>query len=143
MPDPPARVLFVCTGNCGRSPMAAAVFAQMVGPRAVVASAGVFPGTKLDPPVRRLMHQRGIDLSGHRPRSVRAVTDTAFDVVVTIGDAARQRTPPCAGNPTRVHWDLDDPAHTLGTPDQDRAYRKLLADIENLARKLARSLPQP
>jgi glycine hydroxymethyltransferase len=62
------RVLFVCTGNTCRSPMAEALFRDLVKDRPdfEVASAGVgaMPGQPASPQTADLISELGLDLSG-------------------------------------------------------------------------------
>ena len=123
-------VLFVCTGNAGRSQMAQAVFTRLAGDAVCVLSAGVDPWDHLHPVAVRLMGERGLDLSGHYPKHVRTMTETPLDWVVTIGDNARDDTPELPGNPRRAHWPISDPADADNTPQQEAVFRHTLASIE-------------
>ena len=71
-PGAQKKVLFVCTGNVCRSPMAEALFREMVRDRSDfwVGSAGVgaFPGQPASKHTADLMRELGIDLSGFRSR---------------------------------------------------------------------------
>lgn len=123
-------VLFVCTGNAGRSQMAEAVLTRMAGDAACVRSAGVDPWDHLHPVAVRLMDERGMDMSKRHPKHVRTMAETRLDWVVTIGDNARDDTPELPGNPRRVHWPISDPADADHTPQQEAVFRRTLASIE-------------
>jgi protein-tyrosine-phosphatase len=124
-------VLFVCTGNAGRSQMAQALFRKLAGPEAGVESAGVAPWDRLHPMAVKLMGERGIGLEGHYPKSVSSVADRAFDFVVTLGDPARDRLPRERFSAAYwMHWDIPDPADADGTPDSERAFRAAAEAIE-------------
>ena len=75
-PEPPLRVLFVCTANISRSPYAerraALLLAETGGDRATVASAGIpgVPGRDMDPQMAAQLRVRGVDPNGHVSRSV-------------------------------------------------------------------------
>ena len=62
----PQAVLFACGQNAVRSPMAAAMFAQMFGRAVYVGSAGVQKG-ELDPFAVAVMEEIGIDMARHKP----------------------------------------------------------------------------
>ena len=68
------RVLFVCTGNTCRSPLAEALFRDLVKDRPdyAVRSAGVgaFSGQPASRHSVTLARERGFDLSGHQSRAV-------------------------------------------------------------------------
>ncbi|MBV6500338.1 MAG: Protein-arginine-phosphatase [Prosthecobacter sp.] len=68
------NVLFICTGNTCRSPLAEAIFRDLTKDRPdfKVASAGTgaFSGQPASRHSVRLAQERGLDLSGHRSRAV-------------------------------------------------------------------------
>ena len=119
----PKKVLFVCTGNAGRSQMAEAMFKVLVNNRAKVFSGGVEPWPDIHPMARKIMAEQGLDLTGHHPKHVRQFVDCDLDVVVTIGDRAEAETPDFKTGVRRIHWDFHDPAEADGTPDSERIFR--------------------
>jgi protein-tyrosine-phosphatase len=123
-------VLFVCTGNAGRSQIAEALFSRVAGGRVVACSGGVAPWDHLHPVAVRLLHERGIETTGRHPKHVCVWSETPLDWVVTIGDRALAETPRFACNPTHLHWDLADPADADGSGQEEAAFRKTLALIE-------------
>jgi sugar phosphate isomerase/epimerase/protein-tyrosine-phosphatase len=125
------RVLFICTGNAGRSQLAQAVCTLRAGGTVAVESAGVEPWARLHPMAVKLMRELGVDDAAHYPKGIAAVSAQAFDLVVTIGDPARRRLPlRMKGNPYRIHWDIPDPADADGTPDSEQVFRRTLDRIE-------------
>jgi protein-tyrosine-phosphatase/DNA-binding transcriptional ArsR family regulator len=127
---PPRRVLFVCTGNSGRSPMAAALLRHSAGRWAHAASAGTHP-RPLHPAAAAVLRDRyRIDISGHRPAHVAAVASEPFDYVISLCDKAREACPEFAGSPRRVHWSLPDPAAGADSP------RAAYAAFDRLATEL-------
>lgn len=91
------RVLTVCTGNICRSPAAEFLLADElervgVGEGLIVESAGVRPleGNPVDPPMARLLHQRGIDTSGFTAR--RLTKRLVQDADLVLGLARDHRT---------------------------------------------------
>lgn len=105
------RLLFVCTGNTCRSPIAAAL-ARDEGLDAV--SAGLEPpaGRHAAPnAVRALRTARGLDLSGHVPQSVDDVSLSAVDriVAVTPAVARRLRSEHDIPEARLVTWSIPDP----------------------------------
>ena len=79
--DLPGAVLFACSRNAVRSPMAAAILRHLSGGRIYVASAGVRAG-ECDPFVATVMEELGIDLSRHKPMSLEELDDTSFDLAM-------------------------------------------------------------
>jgi protein-tyrosine phosphatase len=83
------RVLYVCTANLCRSPMAAALFAREVdggGESVETSSAGILPGGAPVPTeVREVMSTYGIDLSSHRSRTLTEALVADADLLVGMG----------------------------------------------------------
>ena len=81
-----SRVLFICTGNMCRSPMAAAALRSALEPgrdRIQVESAGfVTSGRPCPPEVLDVMAEAGFDLSGHRSRLVDAAVVEGSELIV-------------------------------------------------------------
>ncbi|OGV78923.1 MAG: hypothetical protein A2340_03240 [Lentisphaerae bacterium RIFOXYB12_FULL_60_10] len=123
MSDRVRSILFVCTGNAGRSQMAEAMFKARVGTGVEVFSAGVEPWPDLHPMARKLMAEQSLDLTGHHPKHVRQFVGKDLDIVVTIGDRAGAETPAFKTGVRRIHWDIRDPADADGTPDSERTFR--------------------
>lgn len=90
MSQRPTSVLFACTQNAIRSPMAEAILKHFQGHRVFVDSAGVRIG-ELDPFAVVVMEELGIDLSRHRPKAFDDLEDDSFDLVVTLSPEAHHR----------------------------------------------------
>ena len=88
--DLPGAVLFACTLNAVRSPMAAAILRHLAGRRVYVQSAGVRAGEP-DPFVAAVMDEIGIDMSGHAPVTLSELGDTSFDLIVTLSPEAHHQ----------------------------------------------------
>ena len=84
----PGAVLFACTMNVVRSPMAAAILRHLAGRRVYVASAGVRAGEATDPFVTAVMEEIGMDLSGHAPLALADLDDTSFDLIISLSPEA-------------------------------------------------------
>jgi len=85
--DAPKAVLFACTLNVVRSPMAAAILRHLTQRRIYVESAGVRAGER-DPFVDAVMSEIGIDMAVHRPRTMSDLDDTSFDLIITLSPEA-------------------------------------------------------
>jgi len=131
-------VLFVCTGNAGRSQIAEELFRRLAPAETTVCSAGVEPWEHVHPVAARLLLERGIDIRRKKPRRVSDLVHEPFGLIVTIGAPARDRTPEWVGQPVRVHWDIGDPADADGTPDSEATFRRTLHAIENRLESLVR-----
>jgi len=86
----PAAVLFACTMNAVRSPMAAAILSHLAARRVYCVSAGVRAGQQ-DPFVVAVMEEIGIDVSRHAPQTLADLNDTSFDLIVTLSPEAHHQ----------------------------------------------------
>ncbi|MEP7029178.1 MAG: low molecular weight phosphotyrosine protein phosphatase [Candidatus Eisenbacteria bacterium] len=102
-PDPPFRVLFVCTGNTCRSPLAEVALRRALGEiaaRVEVRSAGVAasngaPASSLS---RAVALQHGLDLERHSSRRLDAATLADVDLVLLMDPGDRARVEALAGD---------------------------------------------
>ena len=123
------RVLILCTGNSARSQMAEGLLKNMAGDRFEVESAGVAPSA-VRPEAIEAMSEIGIDISGHRSKSVDEFVDQNFDYIITVCDNAKESCPVFPGNAFRLHWSFDDPAAVEGTEvERLAAFRKIRDQI--------------
>ena len=130
----PQAVLFACSLNAVRSPMAAALMHQMFGNSIYVRSAGAQKGT-LDPFAVAVMDEIGIDMSRHRPVTFEDVEDFEglnFDLIVTLSPPAHHK----AIELTRInaaeveYWPTFDPTAVEGSREQRLdAYRAVRDEL--------------
>jgi protein-tyrosine-phosphatase len=114
------RVLFLCTGNSARSPMAAALASARSGGFVEAHSAGSHP-RPLHPNALRVMRdEHGIDLAGHEPTHLDVFADQRFDWVVSLCDRVREVCPEFPAHPETIHWSIPNPAD--GDADDDASY---------------------
>lgn len=117
-PEARARVMFLCTGNSCRSQMAEGLLRAMAGNRFEVYSAGLEP-VPIAEMACRVMGEIGIDISGHRPKSVLDFLGREhFGYLITVCDRADALCPIFPGVSTRLHWPMKDPAQATGTEEQ-------------------------
>jgi protein-tyrosine-phosphatase/DNA-binding transcriptional ArsR family regulator len=123
------RVLFACTGNSARSPVAEALLRHRGGP-VEVASAGSRP-KPLHPNTVRVLAQRGIDLAGRQPQHLSVFAGHRFDYVITLCDRVREVCPEFPGRAERVHWSIPDPAASGGSDEETYpAFEQMAAELE-------------
>jgi arsenate reductase len=93
--------------------MAAGILRDMPGDDFEVASAGVAP-SHVRPEAIKVMGELGIDISGHRSKSVDEFLGQEFDYVITVCDNANEQCPVFPGKTKRIHWSFEDPAAVEG-----------------------------
>lgn len=86
----PGAVLFACTLNAVRSPMAAAIMRHLYGKFVYVESAGVRAG-ELDPMAVEVMDELGIEIGRYRPKRFEDLQDSLFDLIVTLSPEAHHK----------------------------------------------------
>ena len=101
-------VLILCTGNSARSQMAEGLLKQMAGDRFEVASAGTRPSIVRAEAIA-VMRELGVDLTGHRSKSVDEFNGHPFDYVITVCDSAKEGCPIFPAGTKRMHWPFEDP----------------------------------
>jgi protein-tyrosine-phosphatase/DNA-binding transcriptional ArsR family regulator len=123
------RVLFLCTGNSARSPVAEALLRQRAG-RVEVASAGSHP-KPLHPNTVRVLRTYGIELAGRPPRHVGVYEGQRFDYVITLCDRVREVCPEFPGRAEQLHWSIPDPAASGGAgQDTYPAFERMAVELE-------------
>ena len=111
------RVLILCTGNSARSQMAEGLLRHDAGDRFEVESAGTRP-SHVRPEAIAVMKEIGVDLSGHRSKSVDEFRDQEFDYVLTVCDNAKESCPIYPGHANRLHHSFEDPAAAQGAEEE-------------------------
>jgi len=127
MRDLPNAVLFACTRNSVRSPMAEGLLKHLLGHRIYVDSAGVRAG-KVDPFAVEVMDEIGIDISRHRGKAFADLEDTSYDLIVSLSPEAQHsaveltRTMACEVE----FWNTFDPTVVEGNRETRlSAYRQV------------------
>ncbi|GMU41150.1 MAG: putative regulatory protein, ArsR family [Chloroflexota bacterium] len=121
------RVLFVCTANSARSPLAEALWRRS-GAAVGVASAGTHPAPEVHPLARATAERAGLDLD-HAPAELGAVARPG-DLVVTVCDQAHEER---GAPPADLHWSVPDPAAGGRPEDFEAALHRLEARVSTLA----------
>jgi len=114
------RVLFLCTGNSARSPMAEALAIARSGGVVRAHSAGSQPKRVHPNAVRVMREEHGLDLAAHRPKHLDEFVDQRFDWVISLCDRVREVCPELPGRPETIHWSIANPAE--GDADDDATY---------------------
>jgi protein-tyrosine-phosphatase len=128
----PSTVLFACTYNATRSPMAAALLHHFHGLDVKVHSVGVFRGD-LDPFSVAVMEEIGIDISQHRPAAFEDLEDATFDLVIALSPEAQHHAVEMTRDAAReaVFWNIFDPTVIEGSRDaRIDAYRAVRDELK-------------
>ena len=141
----PSSVLFICTQNAFRSPMAEALLKRLHGERLFIDSCGIRPAEAIDPFVVAVLAEMGVDASRHVPKGLDELADpTSFDLIITLSPEAHHH----AMELTRTsaidveYWPTMDPTAVMGSREQRLAVYRIMRD--DLFRRLKeRFPPQP
>ncbi len=115
----PGAVLFACSHNAIRSPMAEGLMRHFYGRYVYVQSCGVHAGN-LDGFTVAVMNEFGIDMSRHRSRTFDDLEDSSFDLAISLSPEAHHR----ALEMTRTmaieaeYWPTIDPSAIAGSREQ-------------------------
>ena len=127
MSELPGSVLFACTMNAIRSPMAEGFLKFLHGTRTYVDSAGM-RAEDVDGFAIAVMEEMGIDISRHAAKTFDDLEDDLFDIVITLSPEAHHR----ALEMTRTSsvevelWNTFDPSLVEGNREQRLdAYRQV------------------
>lgn len=141
---PPRSVLFACTHNIIRSPMAAGLMRRRFGPLVRVESVGVRPGEAVAPMASFVMDELGVDITRWRPKGFGAMEEEApFDVVVSLSPEAHHTVLnliPAIGRAAE-YWATFDPSLAEGSREQVLEEYRLVRD--GLDRRIAQRFARP
>jgi arsenate reductase len=136
------RVLILCTGNSARSQMAEGLLRHDSGQRFEVESAGTKPSS-VRPEAITAMRELGIDISGHRSKSVEELQGQHFDYVITVCDSARETCPVFFGAAEKLHRTFEDPAALNGAEEERLAlFRRVRDELRSYLADFAQNAPQ-
>jgi protein-tyrosine-phosphatase len=142
MGDLPGSVLFCCTMNALRSPMAEAMLKHLHGRHIYVDSVGVRQGP-IDEFAVAVMDELGIDITKHKAKSFENLEDGSFDLIISLSPEAQHR----AVDMTRTmaaeveFWNTFDPSVVEGSREAIlEAYRQVR---DQLMRRILQRFPLP
>jgi len=119
-PADPQSVLFLCSLNTIRSPMAAALLGHLRGRRIHVQSAGIREGSEVDGFAVTVMGELGLDIAAHQPQSLADLDDRSFELIVSLSPEAHHQ----ALELTRTeavaveYWPIPDPTVIEGSRER-------------------------
>lgn len=134
-------VLFVCSMNSVRSPIAAALARKFYPGRLIARSAGVRSG-KADGFVHEVMEEIGVDMSIHTPHTMDELVATRFDLVITLSDDAPEAVARRGLEAGAIeHWPMLDPTTVEGNREAVlSAYRTLRDTLQKRLRERLETL---
>jgi len=142
MGELPGSVLFCCTANALRSPMAEGILKRLHGRRIYVDSAGL-RAEPMDAFAVAVMDEIGIDLTGHRSKSFDQLEDSSFDLIISLSPQAQHhavemtRTMACDVE----FWNTMDPSIVEGSRETRLdAYRQVR---DSLMKRIQERFPAP
>ena len=137
------NILFLCTGNSCRSQMAEGWTRALKGDQMDAFSAGI-ETHGLNPRAVKVMAEAGVEISGHRSKTVADLPTRNFDYVVTVCDHAHESCPLFPGKTKVVHVGFDDPprlAKDAQTEEEALAhYRRVRDEIKAFVETLPDAL---
>ncbi len=134
------RILFVCTANACRSQMAEGWARRLAPAGWEIGSAGLVP-YPVSRRARAVMAEVGIDLSGHREKSLTEVRLGTWEVIVTLSEEAGRYLPRLRPTQRHLHRPVDDPMTATGTTDEVReAFRTARDEIGDVVRAVLAEL---
>lgn len=133
MPRLPSTLLFACSYNRVRSPMAKGLMGRLYGRKLFVESCGLHPSNDTDPFMVQVMNEVGLDLSKHRPKTFEELEDGSFDLVISLTPQAQHRAVELARSSATeiLYWPTSDPTLTEGRRDAVLdAYRRTRDELQ-------------
>ncbi len=136
----PQAILFCCTMNAIRSPMAEGLLKKICGTSVYVDSAGVIE-SPLDNFMVESMAKIGIDMSNHRGKNFEALQDFSYDLIIALSPKAAEHAKTIVRTRTMAceifFWEISDPSTIEGSRENKiAAYsdvcKQISAKIEHL-----------
>jgi len=129
----PPAILILCTGNSCRSHLAEGILRRALGDGFRVESAGSKPAGYVHPLAIRVLTEIGIDISTHQSKHMDLFLADEVETVITVCGNADQACPVFPGQLNRHHWPFDDPAHAIGTEDEQLdVFRRVRDEIQRV-----------
>ena len=135
--------LFLCTGNSCRSQMAEGWARHLKGERIEASSAGI-EKHGLNARAVKVMAECGVDISGHRSKTVGELPERDFDYVITVCGHADETCPAFPGETKVVHVGFDDPPRLVADAATEEEalvhYRRVRDEIREFVERLPEAL---
>lgn len=129
------RILFLCTGNTGRS-IIASEFAKKFASASIEIIAASDNNNKLHKQAISVMEELGIAIPESNKHRLNDIISESFDLIVTLCNNAREICPEFPGSPAKLHWPLADPAKVDNATERIEAFRATRDDIKSKVKSL-------
>lgn len=129
-------VLFVCSMNAVRSPIAEGLARMRYGKRVYFDSAGLAKSER-DGFALAVLREAGIEFDSDEPHTLDEIDCAAFDLVVTLSPEAHRRAAELlrATSVELVYWPIEDATQVAGSREQRiEAYRRVRDTIDRKIR---------
>jgi arsenate reductase len=104
------QLLVLCTGNSCRSIMAEAMINAKLGSCVTAQSSGVQASGKVNPQAQALLESKGEWREEYHSKTIESLLDTAFDLIVTVCDHAKETCPVFPNAVKTIHVGFEDPS---------------------------------
>lgn len=128
------NILFLCTGNSCRSQMAEGLCRYYRRDTFEPYSAGT-ENHGLNPLAVKAMKEIGVDISGHKSKTVNDLGGREFEYVITVCDKASENCPWFPAKTKVIHQGFDDPPELAAKARNEEEalvhYRRIRDEIKN------------
>jgi len=128
------KVLILCTGNSCRSVMAEALVNARLGECVEAQSSGVKASGVINPNAQALLESKGEWRDTYHSKVIERVLDTAFDLVVTVCDNAKETCPMFPKAVKTLHVGFDDPSGK-SVQEYEKTYKLIEAELLPIIKK--------
>ena len=135
------KILFLCTGNSCRSQMAEGWVRALKSDQIEAFSAGI-ETHGLNPRAVQVMAEAGVDISGHRSKTVADLPTKDFDFVVTVCDHAHESCPLFSVKTKVVHVGFDDPPRLAQNAQNEEEALAPYRRVRDEIRAFVETLPE-
>ena len=128
------QVLILCTGNSCRSIMAEAMINAKLSECIEAQSSGVKASGTVNPNAQALLESKNEWRESYHSKVIESVLDTAFDLVITVCDAAKETCPMFPNAVKTIHVGFDDPSGKE-TKEYEITYNLIEAELLPIIKK--------
>ena len=128
------KVLILCTGNSCRSVMAEALVNARLSECVEAQSSGVKASGVINPNAQALLEAKGEWRETYHSKVIETVLDTAFDLVVTVCDNAKETCPMFPKAVKTIHIGFDDPSGKV-VQEYEKTYKLIQAQLLPIVKK--------